>query len=503
MQKIKQIALENWLWVMLVVLGIVLRLRQYLFNRALWNDEASLALNLVTRSFIGLTQPLDNEQGSPIAFLWIIKFFMTLFGDYDYVLRLFPLIAGVAGLFLLMHVARVNLGGAGLLALAVWAVSPSPVYFSNELKQYSSDALAVLLLLYLAHFCLADSTRRRNFIILGLTGALTLWVSHPSAFILAAIGIVIFIGKVTGKIQTPYGWIFSMGAAWVLSFALGYVVSLQHLVANDFLQGYWNKAFLPLPPWSNKRWFLNTYFYLVSVTTSTTDWTLGITLAALAGVGAISLLWRNGSFGLILMLTFAFTGLASALHKYPLKDRFILFLAPLFLFLIAEAVGALYRVSRKITPRFALVLPLLLSLFIFSYVTSGLNILSNPTTRAEIKPVLAFVAQNQKPGDTVYVYYTAVTSYLYYAPFYGIQPENTVLGFRTPNKKQALDAFYDEVDALAGRERVWFVFADIVYCDDCQGDMHDFYGNYLDTLGARLQNINSIGARGYLYDLRP
>ena len=44
----------------IVLLGIALRLRQYLLNRSLWADEASLAMNLVTRDFNGLTRELRS-----------------------------------------------------------------------------------------------------------------------------------------------------------------------------------------------------------------------------------------------------------------------------------------------------------------------------------------------------------------------------------------------------------------------------------------------------------
>lgn len=499
---LKQDSIKKWFWIVPITLGLVLRLKQYLFNRSLWNDEASLAVNLVSRSFLELIKPLDYDQGAPVAFLWAVKFLMTIFGNYDYILRLLPLISGIASLFLLAKIAKEILGGSGLLAMTIWAISIPPVYFSSELKQYSTDAMCALLLLFLAHNCFKNPGDYKNFIWLGASGAFVIWLSHPSAFILAAIGISIFIEKLTGKVKIPYFWIFALGMTWVLSFALEYLVSLRYLIANDFLQNYWMKAYMPIPPWANKRWFLNTYFYLVSITTNTTDWIFGITLAILAAVGLFSLIFRKRQIGLLLLLSFTMTGLASALHKYPLKDRFMLFLAPLFLILISEAIGLLYRISKRILPRFVWLPSIILSLFLLSYVTPGLDILAKPTSVEGIKPVLEYVGKNIQPGDKLYVYHTSVTSFKYYAPFYNIDSNTAILGDRTAVKKDALDAFYDDIDALRGQGRTWFVFSDVVDCGGCEGDMHDYYFNYLKKFGDCPKSVRVINASGYLCSLR-
>ena len=52
----------------LVAAGIALRLLQYLANRSLWLDELRLTLNILERSYAGLTSPLDYNQGAPIGF---------------------------------------------------------------------------------------------------------------------------------------------------------------------------------------------------------------------------------------------------------------------------------------------------------------------------------------------------------------------------------------------------------------------------------------------------
>jgi len=131
---------------MIICFGIVLRLRQYLFNRSLWLDEALLTLNIISRSFLELLQPLDYRQGAPIGFLFLEKLAVQLFGNSEYVLRLFPFLCGIISLFLFYKVAThyINIK-AVLIALGLFAISGWLVYYSSEVKQYSSDVAIVLL----------------------------------------------------------------------------------------------------------------------------------------------------------------------------------------------------------------------------------------------------------------------------------------------------------------------------------------------------------------------
>src|SRR6476661_1232083 len=121
---------------LLILLGGLLRVRQYLTGRSLWSDEAMLALNIVNRNFSGLFKPLDYDQGSPIGFLLVEKIFSLPFGRSEYALRFFPLIVGIASIWLFYLLLKRTTKGAGLLAaLALFIVNPRLVYYSSEVKQ--------------------------------------------------------------------------------------------------------------------------------------------------------------------------------------------------------------------------------------------------------------------------------------------------------------------------------------------------------------------------------
>src|SRR5512134_330155 len=125
----------------LLLVGMVLRLRQYLTSRSLWVDEAMLALNVVNRSLAGLVQPLDYDQGAPLGFLLVEKLVQLLLGKHELVLRLFPLLAGLLslGLFALLLRRMEMRGAGGLTALALFALNPRLIYYSSEVKQYILD----------------------------------------------------------------------------------------------------------------------------------------------------------------------------------------------------------------------------------------------------------------------------------------------------------------------------------------------------------------------------
>ena len=280
----------------LIAVGIILRLRQYLANRSLWSDEASLAVNIANRTFGGLTQPLDYHQAAPIGFLFIEKIFIVLLGNRDYILRLFPLFAGILAIYLLHRITREYFGMAGLTAVLIFAMNSWLVFFSSELKQYSSDVTVALLLIYLSTRCFKKDAQIRDFLLLGAGGVITIWVSHISIFMLAGIGLVLLLEKIIQKDYVPFGWILGLGASWLISFGVEYFYALQYTAADEYLQTYWRKAFMPLPPWSDLQWFVKTYYSFILIIMGRTDLILVLMIPALALIGSVSLFCKKPKY---------------------------------------------------------------------------------------------------------------------------------------------------------------------------------------------------------------
>src|SRR5215208_1601520 len=171
---------------LLLLMGAVLRLRQYLTGRSLWADEAMLALNIVERNFVGMFQPLGYDQGAPIGFLLVEKLFNVVLGKHELALRLFPLLVGLISLWLFYLLLKRVTNGVGLLiALALFAFNPRLIYYSSEVKQYIVDVAVTIALLLIAAPVFSASLRKKDYVWLMLAGIVALWFSHPALFVLA------------------------------------------------------------------------------------------------------------------------------------------------------------------------------------------------------------------------------------------------------------------------------------------------------------------------------
>jgi hypothetical protein len=474
-----------------LLFGVALRLIQYLVNRSLWHDEAQLALGIIEKPFSAFFEPLGRVQLAPVGFLALEKTAVLALGGSEYVLRLFPLLFGLASLFIFLRLARTVLPLRGaLLALVLFVAADRLIWYSSEVKQYSLDVFATIAALGTAIWYHSKPASLWRALGLGLLGAAAVWFSQPSAFVLAGAGISLAIGpfrRREWKNAVPLGLV---AALWLASAAGCVFVMRAQMRGQDSLYQYWRDYFMPVPPRSldDLHWFTRTFFGIF-------DNPVGIPLtgiaALLAIIGAVSLFKRDAFSGWLLLLPVAATLFASALRMYPFGDRLLLFLVPIFLILIA-AGGR--EIAARTYPSMPLLTWMLLALLLLFPATFAARYLIKQRPEEEIKTALEYMRQRRGETDVVYVYYGAEPAFQYYAARYGFREGDCVHGVMSRAK---WSGYISDLKQVEGRERVWVLFSHAVV-----GGESEFILDHLDAAGVRLDAVQAPGASAYMYDLR-
>ncbi len=489
----------EWAWratfAGLILVGVVVRLRQYLVGRSLWLDEAMLALNLVGRSFGGLVRPLDYDQGAPLGFLFAEKLVITLLGKSEYAFRLIPLGAACLGLLLLYFWAKRLTGRLGLVfTLGIIGVSDYIVFYAATAKQYASDLTLALVLYLLAFRFFYTEAKRRDFVFLALGGMGALWFSHPALFTLGGIGLALLIQYAARKDRPRLVSTLVVGLLWGLNFGLLYLVQFRGLAANSALTGYWAEYFMPLPPWSNWAWF-------PGILTGLWINPLGLfepraVPMALFLVGLVALFRRHWQWSLTFVVSILLTLVASALREYPFGARMILFLMPGFALGVGEGLEWLCRQAARI--KFPVigwaVGVILLGFMLQRPVAFAWENFTAPKMTEEIRPMMAYLENHYKPGDVIYVYPGAVPAFRFYAADYGFGPSDYVAG---TGYNVEMRHYLNEVDQFIGKKRVWLLFSHIF--ENKGLNERDYILAHLDQIGQKERQYFIPGTSVYLY----
>jgi uncharacterized membrane protein len=474
---------------LVIGLGVALRGVHYLKDRSLWLDELMLALNVIHKPLPQLFQPLDDHQAAPFGFLLVEKLAVILFGESEFALRLFPFLCGVAAILLFYELGRRCLAPtATLIGLTLFALSGPFIYYSAEVKQYASDVTVALLLFVMAlPYVEREHLSFRYAVLFGIVGALSLWFSHPAVLVLAGIGTTLACSAVLTRNWERIGQLVVVGTLWVLSFGGAYLVTLHQLSHDaEFLRA-WNDSFVPLIPQSTTdlTWFVRAFLDVFDVSIG-----LPASLAMLAIlVGGYVLFIEKKTVFLLLLSPVFFTLLASGLQKYPFSGRFLLFLVPAFLLIIAT--GAAY--TWDVTKQKGLVIGITFVGLLVMFAGQGSL---QPRNAQEVKPLLSYFADHRQAGDVLYVYYNTHYALRYYQGRYGLTDEDYIVGVRS---RENWNRYREDLAQLRGHPRVWVLFSHVYRSGGVSEEPLFLY--YLNDMGVQQDARKAAGAALYLYDL--
>jgi predicted membrane-bound mannosyltransferase len=251
--------------IILVLLGVLLQLRQFLIDRSFWLDEAYLANNITTHSVRFLMiHPLDSNQASPIGFLLGLKFLGKLFNYQDQYLRLVPLLFGISLLLIAYKIKdRFKHPIARYLFLGLLAFCPVLVYYSSELKSYILDTFACALMVWIG---LNYRRWHHGYLIFLAGGILAILLSIPAVFFLAAAGISAMFYAFRRRDKPAMIRLAWIGFSWITIFGLYYYFSLRNFVNDSLLNILWANTFAPNPTsLENLKWYLDSLLGLAAL----------------------------------------------------------------------------------------------------------------------------------------------------------------------------------------------------------------------------------------------
>lgn len=288
-----------------------------------------------------------------MGFLWLLKTLTMVLGSAEWVLRLWPFVAGVATLALTWAVGRRAAGpGAGMLATVAMALSLLAIRYSTEAKPYASDACIALALVWVATWVVDAPADRRRWGMLGLYGAFAMLLSLPAAFVLAAIGLALALPAWRAGSQARAALV-ACGAAWLGLFGVLWQLAVREASAGTYLKEYWAPVMLDV---AAPDFVARAIRMMASVAATPLRWdgdlapALAAIIVALCGVWAIAR--KQPAFAVMLAGPAALGAAASLAGLYPMSDRLAFFAAPLVLIAAAKCVaGTVAMLAKRLAPR--------------------------------------------------------------------------------------------------------------------------------------------------------
>ena len=338
----------------LLLFGAVVRIVGFLQNASLSGDEAMLALSIGTRTLSGLLRPLDYGQVATIPFLWAERLITYAFGVSAYTLRIPTLVAGIALLWVLFRLARDLLGPVGaVVALALAATSFPLIRYSVEIKPYILDSLVAAGLIWLTIRLIDRLDDRRLWLALVTGGAFAVLLSAPALLVCGAIILALSVVALRRKRWRLVLWLSLLGVLWAGIFAAAYVSWYAPNAEAPYMRAFWAEAFLtPGSP----RFFPRLWRSLGDLSCTLTCWRglldTSPLLLLLGAIGSIHLVRRKGpEYSILLTVPILAAFGASAVGKYPIATRLVLFSAPLLAILVATGAVVLANAAERAWPR--------------------------------------------------------------------------------------------------------------------------------------------------------
>jgi len=326
---------------------------------------------------------------------------------------------------------------------------------------------------------------------LAALGTLALCFSYTALFLLAGIGITLFLHYWRDKPRLL--WIILTGMIWAGIFLALYFLLLRHQTQDAYLIIFWDNllSFMPMPPWQDVSWFpkaLDGLFFVVAGLSSSLVFVIPIYAMGLWGF----LKEKQWQWALVLTIPIGLNIVVSGFQKYPFHGRLILYLLPLVFIVLGKGVDLLISLSHN--RKFANVAFAALFMLLLRPVipTTNSYLFTRSYLSEDLKSVFSYLKENHQDGDLVYLYHFVGPEYEYYAPTYNLEKLSYVTG---QNNSGNAKKYQTELSSLPRGQRIWFIFSFVIEAKVRKGERRDerkYMLNYLKENGTLLEEFYSV-----------
>ncbi|MBN1593131.1 MAG: glycosyltransferase family 39 protein, partial [Candidatus Coatesbacteria bacterium] len=325
----------------IAIAGLAARLIGYLYGKSLWFDEASVAVNIMDRSYGQLLQRLDYFIVNPPLFLIISKAVYSLWGHIEYSFRFLPFVAGCLSLLVFIRtVKRIMPSIFGICAAALYSLNVTHINWATSAKHYSLEELSSAVAILIAVEWTKLSTRWRCVIALVLP--VLLWFSFTFAFVITGFIVALAYSFLKERKASASAPLIVLIAATSASALWLYMAAIRYSLGYETLVGMWSDVdAFPTAPYSS--WLGKSLLAVVGYACGVPYGPLLVMFFCLIGGYA---LWRDRyqSIVIISAVTLLTALGAAALGVYPfMSGRLSTYWSPMVLLLFASGLQAVWH----------------------------------------------------------------------------------------------------------------------------------------------------------------
>jgi mannosyltransferase len=245
MQLIENIRIERHTLILIAILILGLFLRLYCLTcESLWLDEG-YSVTWAKQEPSEMIEAVSRDVHPPLYFL-ILHYWIALFGDAEFTIRLLSVIFGFIAIFMMCRVGSLIFDrNVGLLSSLILSLSVFHIHYSQEIRGYS---LMVLLALFSMYFFIRLFQERKNSmsVLYILSSTLLLYTHFFGLLVIAAQNTYLILEFMLSRKRPSLGfvrWLLLQAILFVLFLPwLGFLVRQMQIVQSGAFLGW-----LPVP----------------------------------------------------------------------------------------------------------------------------------------------------------------------------------------------------------------------------------------------------------------